>query len=91
MSDYIAWRFGNIGLITPDGVKDGPHGVPSGSTFTLEVNSIAQILIAKEFVLDIRLKSLLVLEDMLLDNVDVKFVKYSSNGKDFGALVVDID
>jgi hypothetical protein len=42
-------------------------------------------------VLDIRLKSLLVLEDMLLDNVDVKFVKYSSNGKDFGALVVDID
>jgi len=47
--DYIAWRFGNIGLITPDGVKDGPHGVPSGSTFTLEVNSIAQILIANTF------------------------------------------
>jgi hypothetical protein len=42
-------------------------------------------------VLDIRLKSLLVLEDMLLDNVDAKFVKYSSNGKDYGVHVVDID
>jgi hypothetical protein len=42
-------------------------------------------------VLDIRLRSLLALEDMLLDNVDARFVKYSSNGKDFGVHVVDID
>jgi hypothetical protein len=42
-------------------------------------------------VLDTRLKSLLEPEDMLQDNVDVKFVKFSSNGKDFGVLVVDID
>jgi hypothetical protein len=42
-------------------------------------------------VYDIRLKSLLEPEDMLLDNVDVKFVKYSSNGKDFGVHAVVID
>jgi hypothetical protein len=30
-------------------------------------------------------------EDMPLDKEDVKFVKYSSNGKDFGVLVVDTD
>lgn len=28
---------------------------------------------------------------MLLDNVDAKFVKYSSNGKVFGVHAVDID
>jgi hypothetical protein len=39
---YIEERFNNIGLITPDGVFGGPHGVPSGSTFTNEVDSIAQ-------------------------------------------------
>jgi hypothetical protein len=42
-------------------------------------------------VLDTRLRNQLVLGDMLLDNVDVKFVKSSLNGKDFGVLVVDID
>ncbi len=41
--------------------------------------------------LDTRLKSLLEPEDMPLDNVDAKFVKFSSNGKDFGVHVVDID
>jgi hypothetical protein len=39
---YIANRFNTIGLITPDGVLGGPHGVPSGSTFTNEVDSIVQ-------------------------------------------------
>jgi hypothetical protein len=42
-------------------------------------------------VLDIRLRSLLEPEDMPLDSVDAKFVKSSSNGKDFGVHVVDID
>lgn len=45
--DYIADRFLNIGLVTPEGVWPGPHGVPSGSTFTNEVDSIAQFLCAK--------------------------------------------
>jgi hypothetical protein len=45
--DYIAERFRTIGLLTPDGVWDGDHGVPSGSTFTNEVDSIAQFLCAE--------------------------------------------
>ncbi len=44
--DRISERFATIGLITPDGVLDGPHGVPSGSTFTNEVDSLAQYVIA---------------------------------------------
>jgi hypothetical protein len=42
-------------------------------------------------VLDIKLKNQWAQEDMPLDKEDVKFVKYSLNGKDFGVLVVDID
>jgi len=44
--NYIRDRFNNIGLLTPDGVINGSHGVPSGSTFTNEVDSISQYLIA---------------------------------------------
>jgi hypothetical protein len=47
--DYIKFRFNTIGLVTPDGVLEGQHGVPSGSTFTNEVDSIVQFLIAREF------------------------------------------
>jgi hypothetical protein len=46
---YIAERFNKIGLITPEGVRQGSHGVSSGSTFTNEVDSIAQFLIARDF------------------------------------------
>lgn len=49
---YIFERFNTIGLITPDGILSGSHGVPSGSTFTNEVDSICQYLIAKQFELD---------------------------------------
>jgi hypothetical protein len=37
-------RFQTIGIVTPEGIWHGPHGVPSGSTFTNEVDSIAQYL-----------------------------------------------
>lgn len=44
--DYIMNRFMNIGLVTPSGVFRGSHGIPSGSTFTNEVDSIVQYLVA---------------------------------------------
>jgi len=44
--DYIKDRFVSIGIVTPDGVMRGQHGVPSGSTFTNEVDSIVQYLVA---------------------------------------------
>lgn len=43
--DYIRDRFSGIGLVTPEGILSGPHGVPSGSTFTNEVDSIVQYLV----------------------------------------------
>lgn len=45
--DEILERFSTIGLITPDGILSGFHGVPSGSTFTNEIDSISQYLVAK--------------------------------------------
>lgn len=44
--DYIAERFRTIGILTPYGILKGEHGVPSGSTFTNEVDSIVQAIIA---------------------------------------------
>lgn len=44
--DYISNRFRSIGIVTPYGVVEGIHGVPSGSTFTNEVDSIVQSSIA---------------------------------------------
>ena len=41
--------------------------------------------------LDTRPKSLLEPDDTLRDNVDAKFVKYSSNGKDSGVHAVATD
>lgn len=44
--EYINNRFKTIGLVTPSGVFQGRHGIPSGSTFTNEVDSIVQYLVA---------------------------------------------
>jgi hypothetical protein len=44
--EYIANRFANIPLLTPDGIITGSHGVPSGSTFTNEVDSLSQYFAA---------------------------------------------
>lgn len=46
--DVLFERFNTIGIVTPDGVLNGPHGVPSGSTFTNEVDSICQVNIASK-------------------------------------------
>lgn len=45
--EYIKFRFNTIGIITPDGVIKGSHGVPSGATFTNEVDSLAQFLVVQ--------------------------------------------
>nr|APG78198.1 RdRp [Beihai picobirna-like virus 11] len=47
--DYIKERMITIGLVTPDGILSGDHGVPSGSTFTNEVDSVVQYLIASNY------------------------------------------
>ncbi len=44
--EYISERFRSISILTPDGIISGNHGVPSGSTFTNEVDSIVQAIIA---------------------------------------------
>lgn len=44
----IQERFSTIPIITPDGIITGRHGVPSGSTFTNEVDSICQFLVAQD-------------------------------------------
>jgi hypothetical protein len=44
--DYLFNRFNTIGIVTPDGVFSGSHGIPSGSTFTNEVGSIVNRNIA---------------------------------------------
>jgi hypothetical protein len=50
--DQIFHKFNTIELITPSGILSGPHGVPSGSTFTNEVDSIVQYLCAKSYGID---------------------------------------
>lgn len=52
--DEICELFSTIGIVTPDGIFSGRHGVPSGSTFTNEVDSIVQYLVAMSsgFVID---------------------------------------
>jgi len=44
--DYIFYRFNNIGIVTPSGIVHGSHGVPSGATFTNEVDSLSQYLVS---------------------------------------------
>lgn len=46
--NYIFDKINTIGIVTPDGVMLGEHGIPSGSTFTNEADSLAQYLVAQE-------------------------------------------
>jgi hypothetical protein len=48
--DVLAERFNTVPIVTPDGIIEGPHGVPSGSTFTNEVDSIAQYLVGSSVI-----------------------------------------
>lgn len=38
--DEIAYLFSNKSLVTPEGVFEGPHGIPSGSNFTNIIGSM---------------------------------------------------
>jgi hypothetical protein len=49
--DHIADRFVMIGLVTPDGVIELPHAVPSGSKLTNEEDSEIQYLIVLPLIL----------------------------------------
>jgi hypothetical protein len=42
-------RFNTIGLVTPDKVYRGPHGIPSGSAYTNEVGSVVQYGISQSY------------------------------------------
>lgn len=44
--DLIEDRFSRIALVTPDGIVQGEHGIPSGSAFTNIVGSTVQATIA---------------------------------------------
>lgn len=44
---FIQKCFNSIGIVTPSGVKRGLHGVPSGSVFTNEIDSINQYVISR--------------------------------------------
>lgn len=80
--DYIAERFRDIGIVTPKGVINGPHGVPSGSTFTNEVDSIVQatIVIALEYILDFQIQGDDGVYLLTGDKVDNLFNKFKSCG-----------
>lgn len=82
--NYIEDRFRSIGILTPDGVISGDHGVPSGSTFTNEVDSIIQIIIATSLPY-ITYDTMQVQGDdgvylVPLDKVDELFDRFKTNG-----------
>jgi hypothetical protein len=49
--DFLLLRknFSNVGIVTPDGILKGPHGIPSGSAFTNEVGSVWQHFVAQDY------------------------------------------
>nr|APG78271.1 RdRp [Shahe picobirna-like virus 1] len=82
--DVIRDFFNNCGIITPDGVMTGSHGVPSGSTFTNEVDSIVQFLISTNtkhiFKENMQIQGDDGVYGLNKDNVDVIFNSFTKQG-----------
>jgi hypothetical protein len=81
----IAKRFASIAIITPDGILEGLHGVPSGSTLTNEIDSIVQYLVAIED--DANLVGTIQGDDGLysVSNPDLKYEQFQKYGLDLNS------
>lgn len=74
--DEICERMISIGIVTPDGVMSGKHGVPSGSTWTNAVDSLVQLGIAL-------LNKFIVLGECMVQGDDGVFMMLLSNVEAF--------
>jgi hypothetical protein len=66
-------EFTNIGVFTPEGEWFGPHGVPSGSSFTNTIDSLVQYMVSEVSATDCQIQG----DDgvYLLDESDLELVK----------------
>lgn len=82
--DDIQNRFSTMGLVTPDGILEGNHGIPSGSIFTNEVGSTYQMEVARQskvvFTEDIQCQGDDGVYRVKKDNVDILTSSFSRNG-----------
>lgn len=81
--NVVSRRFNEIGIITPDGIMSGKHGVPSGATFTNEVDSLAQYKIAKSSGIDMSLCQIQG-DDGLYSMSDDELSKFKSTCQHYG-------
>lgn len=82
MKDY----FCSCGIVTPDGVIQGKHGIPSGSVFTNEVGSIVQYqlyentgLVDMEYIQCQGDDGAILIEDNLVDELIDSLPKYGKS------------
>nr|QNL09598.1 RNA-dependent RNA polymerase [Clinch picobirna-like virus 1] len=82
--DSIRNFFNECPILTPSGIWKGNHGVPSGSTFTNEIDSIAQFLVSTNSMYVFRENMQIQGDDGVYsvrkDNVDKVFNSFSDQG-----------
>lgn len=76
--DLIRDNLINIGIVTPEGIWSGSHGMPSGSTFTNEIDSICQYIVSQGCFRDCEIQG----DDgvYLTDDVDKLMLSFEDNG-----------